>query len=78
MCHCLACQRRTGSAFGAQARFEASAVETEGRWTEYRRRSDEGFILVVVLVLLMALATLASIYSVYASNAAAESLAPES
>jgi hypothetical protein len=42
MCHCLACQRRTGSVFGAQARFEASAVRTEGRWTEYRRLSDEG------------------------------------
>ncbi len=40
-------------------------------------RSDEGFILVVVLVLLMALATLASIYSVYAGDAAVKSLVPE-
>ncbi len=45
--------------------------------TPARSRSDEGFILVVVLVLLMALATLASIYSVYAGNSAAESLVPE-
>ena len=26
VCHCLACQRRTGSVFGAQARFSRDAV----------------------------------------------------
>ena len=42
MCHCLACQRRTGSAFGIQARFPADRVRVAGRSTEYVRISDEG------------------------------------
>ena len=42
MCHCLACQRRTGSAFGVQARFEEERVRIEGRANEYVRISDEG------------------------------------
>lgn len=31
ICHCLACQRRTGSAFDEQARFRSSDVVVEGR-----------------------------------------------
>jgi hypothetical protein len=42
MCHCLACQRRTGSVFGAQARFPREQVRVEGRHTDYVRVSDEG------------------------------------
>jgi hypothetical protein len=42
MCHCLACQRRTGSAFGIQARFPADRVRVTGRYAEYVRISDEG------------------------------------
>jgi hypothetical protein len=42
MCHCLACQRRTGSAFGIQARFPAERVHVEGRSSEYVRVSDHG------------------------------------
>ncbi len=42
MCHCLACQRRTGSIFGVQARFPADQVRIEGRYSEYVRISDEG------------------------------------
>jgi hypothetical protein len=42
MCHCLACKRRTGSAFGIQARFEASGVQVAGRYSDYIRTSDEG------------------------------------
>jgi len=42
ICHCLACQRRTGSAFGVQARFDESQVRTSGEATEYVRISDEG------------------------------------
>jgi hypothetical protein len=42
MCHCLACQRRTGSAFGVQARFPEEHVRVEGRFHEYVRISDEG------------------------------------
>ena len=42
ICHCLACQRRTGSAFGVQARFDADQVRIEGSYTEYVRISDDG------------------------------------
>ena len=42
MCHCLACQRRTGSAFSMQARFSIDRVRIEGRATEYVRISDGG------------------------------------
>jgi hypothetical protein len=42
ICHCLACQRRTGSVFGSQARFPEEAVTIEGRSTEYARVGDEG------------------------------------
>jgi hypothetical protein len=42
MCHCLSCQRRTGSAFGIQARFPSERVRIDGRSSEYVRISDEG------------------------------------
>lgn len=43
MCHCLACQQRTGSTFGVQARFERSQVSSiEGRSIEYVRTADSG------------------------------------
>ena len=42
MCHCHACQRRTGSAFGMQARFPEERVRIEGRHTAYDRPSDFG------------------------------------
>jgi hypothetical protein len=42
VCHCLACQRRTGSAFGFQARFPRDDVRIEGDSREYVRISDEG------------------------------------
>jgi hypothetical protein len=42
ICHCLACQRRTGSVFGVQARFDAGQVRVDGRDTDYVRVSDEG------------------------------------
>jgi hypothetical protein len=41
ICHCFACQRRTGSAFGVQSRFEREQVRIEGTGKEYSRRSDE-------------------------------------
>ncbi|MDP2314020.1 MAG: GFA family protein [Pseudomonadota bacterium] len=41
VCHCLACQRRTGAAFGVQARFARDQVRaTEGR--TYTRVGDSG------------------------------------
>ena len=42
MCHCLACQRRTGSVFGVQARFPREAVEIEGRAAVHVRAGDSG------------------------------------
>jgi hypothetical protein len=42
VCHCLACQRRTGSVFGAQARFARDAVTVVGASAEYVRVGDEG------------------------------------
>jgi|ERR671935_1855864 hypothetical protein len=42
VCHCLACQRRTGSAFAVQARFPADRVRIAGRYVEYVRTSDDG------------------------------------
>ena len=41
ICHCLACQRRTGSAFGIQARFPAEQVQIAGRSSEYVRAADD-------------------------------------
>ena len=43
MCHCLDCQRRTGSIYGAQARFRNDQIiGTEGRSTRYARPADSG------------------------------------
>jgi len=42
VCHCLACQRRTGSVFGAQARFPAASVTIEGTSKEFVRVADSG------------------------------------
>jgi hypothetical protein len=42
ICHCLACQRRTGSVFGFQARFPAERVQVEGEHREYVRIADHG------------------------------------
>lgn len=43
ICHCLACQRRTGSVFGTQARFERGQVtEIRGRSTRFARTAESG------------------------------------
>lgn len=42
ICHCLACQRRTGSSYGYQARFPAHSVTVRGRSKLFIRHSDEG------------------------------------
>src|SRR5690348_10601343 len=42
VCHCLACQRRTGSVFGAQARFPKESVSIQGTSTEFVRVGDGG------------------------------------
>jgi len=41
VCHCLACQKRTGSVFAALARF-AAPFEVFGTATEYVRVGDQG------------------------------------
>jgi hypothetical protein len=41
ICHCSACQRRTGSAFGMQAAFRSVQVEVTGRYKDFSRLSDE-------------------------------------
>jgi len=42
VCHCLVCQRRTGSALGVQARFPADQVTVTGEWSTYTRISETG------------------------------------
>lgn len=41
LCHCLACQQRTGSVFAALAAF-AAPYEVSGEATEYVRTGDQG------------------------------------
>ena len=42
ICHCLACQRRTGSVFGEQAKFRREQVAPSGVSSQYVRVGDEG------------------------------------
>ena len=42
MCHCFACQRRTGSAFSVQGLYGREQIETIGRFTEYARITERG------------------------------------
>ena len=42
ICHCLECQKRTGSVYGAQARFPRECVTMEGRSTQWMRRGESG------------------------------------
>jgi hypothetical protein len=42
MCHCIACQRRTGAPFGAQSRFLRCQVAISGVSTTYTRAADSG------------------------------------
>jgi hypothetical protein len=42
ICHCLACQRRTGSPFAQQARFPRENVRVSGMSTSCFRAGDEG------------------------------------
>lgn len=42
VCHCRACQRRTGSAFGVQVRFDERDVTVSGETKAYTRIGDSG------------------------------------
>lgn len=43
LCHCLACQKRTGSAYGIAAFFSREDVRVDGPSRSYERQSDRGF-----------------------------------
>lgn len=42
VCHCLDCQRRSGSSYAAQARFPEGDVTVTGRSNQWTRTGDEG------------------------------------
>src|SRR5262249_33106500 len=42
MCHCLACQRRTGAVISNQARFRREQITFAGESTEWTRTADGG------------------------------------
>lgn len=42
MCHCLECQKRTGSPFGVQARFPRAQVRIAGTESEFTRTGEQG------------------------------------
>ena len=42
ICHCLACQRRTGGPFAQQARFPRESVAVSGASTVFVRTGDAG------------------------------------
>ncbi|PFG58404.1 hypothetical protein ATG66_0954 [Vibrio sp. ES.051] len=42
VCYCFECQKRTGSVFGVQARFEKERVSLNGDVTRYIRVGDDG------------------------------------
>lgn len=43
MCHCLACQRRTGSPYGVAAFYFRKNTEVIGSFVSHRRSSDTGY-----------------------------------
>jgi hypothetical protein len=44
VCHCLDCQKRTGSAFAAQARWPDDKVAVEGETAIWERVADSGHV----------------------------------
>jgi hypothetical protein len=42
VCHCLECQKRTGSAFAAQARWPDGQVSVSGKSSNWVRTADSG------------------------------------
>ena len=43
MCHCLACQKRTGSTYGIAAFFARGDVRIGGQSKSFTRQGDSGF-----------------------------------
>lgn len=42
LCHCLSCQKRTGSVFSANAFYSVESVEIRGSASEFVRTGDSG------------------------------------
>ena len=42
VCHCFACQKRTGSPFAVATRLDRSRITINGNSTVYKRKGDEG------------------------------------
>ena len=42
LCHCLACQKRTGSSYGIGAFFPDAAISAQGETRAYTRAADSG------------------------------------
>jgi hypothetical protein len=42
VCHCLNCQKRSGSAFALQARWPDEDVQIEGAFSEWSQAGDSG------------------------------------
>ncbi|QYJ07642.1 GFA family protein [Qipengyuania flava] len=42
VCHCLDCQKRSGSSFAAQARFASDDVVFTGENSSWQRKGDDG------------------------------------
>lgn len=42
VCHCLDCQKRSGSAFAAQARWNDTAVKFAGPYNEWTHKAESG------------------------------------
>ena len=42
VCHCLDCQKRSGSAFAMQARWPETQVELTGAYSEWSQAGDSG------------------------------------
>lgn len=45
VCHCFSCQKRTGSAFGYQARLDLDKTTIKGQSTIYKQAGDSGAII---------------------------------
>jgi hypothetical protein len=44
MCHCTACQRRTGAPFGVGAYFKAAQVQIDGEYRSWSRQGSSGLL----------------------------------
>lgn len=42
LCHCLGCQRRTGSIYGIAAFFSRDRIDVAGAYSDFVRSSDRG------------------------------------